>query len=84
MRFSEFGMNEGRQVAIQPAAVQQQSRINKVVANYAASEQRQQNPTETEIAIAMQRYGEMKRQAQKRYIARLRMQLAATEGENLS
>lgn len=79
MRFSEFSISEATKPVIAPSAVQQQQRINKVVANYAASEQQQQQPTGMEVAIAMRRYAEMKKRADRAYAARAKQELAIAQ-----
>lgn len=79
MRFSEFSICEATKPVIAPSAVQQQQRINNVVANYAASEQQQQQPTGMEVAIAMRRYSEMKKRADRAYAARAKQELAIAQ-----
>lgn len=65
-------------VAIQPSLVKQQGRVGQLVTQIAASDQ-QQPATEMEKVLAMRRYSDLKKQADKNYAARLRQQLANAE-----
>ncbi len=62
-------------VAVPPSIVKQQGRVSQVVAKIAASDQ-QKPATEMEKVLAMRRYSDLKKQTDRNYAARLRLQLA--------
>lgn len=66
-------------VAILPSLVKQQGKVGRIVAQIAASDQ-QQPATEMEKVLAMRRYCELKKRADKNYATRLRQQLVNAEG----
>lgn len=75
MRFYEFAAPVKNVLHVQPEAVKQQARVRKVVAQIAASE-RNQEPTELDKVLAMQRMAAMKKAANKNHVRQLRNQLA--------
>ena len=67
--------NQGQSAVAQPAAVKQQARVAKVVANIAASDTKQA-PSEMDKVLAMRAYADMKDRADKDYKQRLKQQLS--------
>ncbi len=61
---------------VMPAAYQQQARVNKVMKDIAASDAKQQEPTEMDKVLAMRQMATRRKQADKEYA--LRMQQQAT------
>jgi hypothetical protein len=81
MRFSEFGISEARQRAvIQPSVVKKQQRVGKVVAQIAASDAKQQQPSEMDKVMAMRQYANWQKQTDKAYTQRLKQQLVKAVG----
>ncbi len=75
MRICEVIARKKQVIDVQPAQMQRQSRINQVVNQIAASDQKQQ-PTEMDKVMATRQYANMKKQAQQNYTKQLRLQLA--------
>jgi hypothetical protein len=78
MKICEIIANVPQNNRLQPSMVKQQARVGKVVAQIAASDQKQQ-PTEMDKVMAMRSYATMKKQNDKLYAQRLRQQLASAE-----
>ena len=74
MKINEIVANAPQNNRMQPSIVKQQSRIGKVVAQIAASDQ-QQAPTELDKVLAIRSYANMKKRADRTYAERLRQQL---------
>jgi len=60
---------------VQPSLVQRQVRVQQIINQRAASEQ-QQPPSEMDRVMAMRQMAAMKKQTDKNYAERLRLQLA--------
>lgn len=79
MKISEIiSGNNITQRQIQPRAVTRAARVNKVVNNIAASAA-QQEPTEIEKVLAMQKYAELERAADENYEKQLRSNLTTAK-----
>ena len=78
MKINEIICKAPQRNQLQPSVVTRQARVNKVVAQIAASDQ-QQPPTEDEKVRAMWAYRDMKKRNDKAYAKRLRQQLASAE-----
>ena len=78
MKINEIVANAPQSNRVQPSVVKQQARVGKVVAQIAASDQKQQ-PTEMDKVMAMRRYADLKKQTDKIYAQRLRQQLASAD-----
>ncbi len=77
MKIKEVIVVEAKQAALpQPSVVKQQQRVGKVLAQMAASDAKQQEPTEMDKVLAMRRYADLRKQTDKAYAVRLRSQLA--------
>lgn len=75
MRAYEFMFNEAQQLNVQPAAIQQNAKVVKMIGKMANSE-KQLPPTEDEKVLAVMNYGKLKKQANKNYVGQLKRQLA--------
>lgn len=76
MKINEIIANTQRKpAAVTPSIIKQQGRVGQVVTQIASNDQ-QQPATEKEKVLAMWRYRDLKKQADKNYAARLRQQLA--------
>ena len=64
---------------VQPSVVRQQNKVGNVVAQIAASDE-QQPASEEEKVLAMWRYRDLKKQADKNYAVRLQQQLTKAKG----
>ena len=78
MKINEIIASTPKVVQLQPSLVKRQARVNKVVAQIAASE-KQQPPTEDEKVLAMWALRDMKAKTDQQYAQQLRQQLAAAE-----
>ena len=78
MKINEIITSAPQAVQVQPSVVKRQARVNKVVAQIAASE-KQLPPTEDEKVRAMWALRDMKKVNDKRYAQNLRQQLAKAE-----
>ncbi len=78
MKICEIIVSATKNNRLQPSVVKRQTRVNKVVAQIAASE-KQLPPTEDEKIRAMWALRDMKKVNDKRYAQNLRQQLAKAE-----
>jgi len=78
MKICEIISNAPKRTQLQPSILKQQARVNKVVAQIAASDQ-QQPPTEDEKVLAMWAIRDMKKRTDQNYAEQLKQQLAKAE-----
>ena len=78
MKINEIIANAPQNNRMQPSIVKQQTRVGKVVAQIAASDQ-QQAPTELDKILAIRSYAKMRKSSDRAYAERLRQQLSSAE-----
>ena len=78
MKINEIIASTPKNNQLQPSVVKRQARVNKVVAQIAASE-KQLPPTEDEKVLAMWALRDMKAKTDQQYAQQLRQQLAKAE-----